>query len=75
MTPAAIQMKAKEFLALPAEALPSVAFAAEDTDLEDSVAWDILRAAAAGKIGRLRSYGPIRLVADRDGWRHGVLLK
>jgi hypothetical protein len=64
--------KIKEFLALPAEALPGARLAEED-DAYAGGPWEILREAAQNGEAITALCGTqIVVTADRDEWRHGV---
>ena len=62
-----------EFLRLPAESMP----AAQWLDDDDSGAWsalrDMLRPSAQQRINHVGDR--VRLSADRDGWRDGVVVE
>ena len=62
------------FLGLPAEALPSAEYVAAAGLLHP---WNALRCAVSGDPDRqdmAAGCGSIRLRADRDGWRAGVIV-
>lgn len=65
--------KIREFLNLPAEAMPRARFANE-SDSEDFDAWQVLRQSAeTGESVSDITYGAAIIVAaDRDGWRDGI---
>lgn len=62
----------RNFLELPAESLPSASFV-DDAANSYANAWQTLRNAADGDKTEWID-GPIRLRADRDGWRDGVIV-
>lgn len=60
-----------EFLSLPAEAMPSARFASPDPgDQSERPWWALRRWYCAGIIPD----APIRIRADRDGWRGGIVV-
>lgn len=67
------QTTAREFLALPVEALPSARFADED-DSWARDAWQVLRdVAATGQSATDLCGTPVVVSADRPDWRHVVV--
>ena len=61
------------FLALPSTAIPSASYIDDDAN-SYADAWQTLRNAATGDTSEWID-GPIRLRADRDDWRDGVIVE
>lgn len=61
------------FLALPATATPSASYVDDEAN-SYADAWQTLRNAANGDTSEWID-GPIRIRADRDGWRDGVVVE
>lgn len=68
------QRLATDFLALPAEALPSAQWAAISDEDAGDTAWEAVRQVARGAVDGNLDGETVRLHADRDEWRDGVVL-
>lgn len=64
----------RDFLRLPAEAMPSAIYL-DDADVEDiGTPWRQLRQYAYGSDPAIHLGERVILTADRDGWRDGVVV-
>lgn len=70
-----LALAVSEFLAIPSEDLPRAYTVDDDRgEYDHSDAWDALRGAAKGDMLILREMRGVRVAAEVDGWRDGVIV-